>query len=81
MLRASFLGQVVLTERAPVSFFPSLPASQHVWLSFSLLDQPSLVFARHAMRENSLFMHLGRLFFSTSSISLRNSWVKRWPGR
>ena len=44
------------------------------------LDQPSLVFARHARRENDLFMHLGRLFFSTSSISLRNSWAPGFLG-
>jgi hypothetical protein len=44
MLRASFLGQAVLTERAVVSFFPSLPASHHAWLPFSHLDQPSFVF-------------------------------------
>ncbi len=39
MLCAPFLGQALLTERAVVSFFPSLPASHPARFTFSLLNQ------------------------------------------
>jgi hypothetical protein len=56
MLRTSFLGQVGLTERATLSFFPSLPTSQHVWLSFSLAS-PALSRVCTPRHEGELLVH------------------------
>jgi hypothetical protein len=52
--------------------FPTPPASL-----FSFSTRLYLTFSCHATRVNPLFLPISRLFFSTFSISLRNSWASR----